>query len=350
MTKKLDFSYWAAVLVCFCALLFLLRFFALPLLGAMLPFLLAGVLVLVISPLAGKMAALLRWKKAVCAVLLFFLFLALSVFLGGVALAALVREGKAFLTERIAGSGTPFPLLSGALDALRLPEGGEGLRAQIKTALTDFAGRLAGEVAAKLPGAAANFAAKVPSAVLFLVAAMFAGVYFSAGGERMLERIFHLFPLARQPALRARWGQTKTLLQKAVRAYLVLFLLTFAILFCGFLLLGSQYALLAALAVALVDLLPFFGTGAVLIPWAILELLCQNRFWGFGLLILCLAATVARQIAEPHLIGKTLGVHPLLSLAAGYAGWKFAGVPGLILGPFLLPVLRWGVSLFRKCE
>lgn len=350
MTKKIDFSYWAAVLVFVCAFLFLLRFCALPLLFASLPFLLSAVLVSLLSPLAEKTAAAFRWKKAVCAVVYFFFFLALSIFLGGLALAALIREGQALLSGWLADLDSPSSLLSDAIDALRLPEGSEAFRAQLKAMLTELAGRLAGELAAKIPSLAAKIAGGIPSALLFFVAAVFSGVYFSANGEGLLKRALKLFPQARRRDLQERWNRAKGLLQKMIRAYLLLFLLTFAILFCGLRVLGSEYAFLAALAVALVDLLPFFGTGAVLVPWAILELLCQNRFFGFGLLILCLAATVARQIAEPHLIGKTLGVHPLLSLAAGYAGWKIAGVPGLILGPLFLPVLRWGFFLLRKSE
>ena len=350
MTKKIDFSRWAAILICLCAGLFLLRFFALPLLGVILPFLLSAALVSLLSPLAGKMSTLLRWKKPVCSVLLFFLFLTFSLLLGGFALSALIREGQALLSGWITDLGSPSSLLSDAIDALRLPEGSEAFRTQLKTMLVDFAGRLVGELAAGLPGFAAKIVSGIPSAILFFVAAVFSGVYFSANGEWIWNQLSKFFPQTRQSALQARRKQAKTMLQKYFRAYLVLFLLTFAILLCGFLLLGSQYAFFVALVVAIVDLLPFFGVGTVLIPWAILELLCRNWFLGFGLLILCLAATLARQIAEPHLIGKTLGVHPLLSLAAAYAGWKLVGIAGLLAGPLLLPVLRWGVSSFRARE
>ncbi len=347
MTKKLDLTYWAALGVCLCTLFFLLRFFALPLFSAVLPFLLSAVLVLIISPIAEKIAGFLHWKKEICAVLLFLSSLVLCLLVGGFALGVVIREGRSLLSELLADLGSPSSLLSNAVDALRLPdgEGSELFRAQLKTMLTDFAERLFGEIAAKLPGIAAKILSGIPSAILFSVVTIFSGVYFSANGNRIWKHLTNRFPKLQRFASCTQQEKAGAWLQKFVRAYLLLFLLTFGVLLIGFWILDPQYAFLAALLIALIDLLPFFGTGTVLLPWAILELLTQNYFLGFGLLILCLVATLARQIAEPHLIGKTLGVHPLLSLAAGYIGWKFAGVAGLLLAPLLLPVARWIFAL-----
>ena len=349
MQKRIDFPYWAAVGVCLCAGLLLFRFFALPLLAAALPFGLSAVLVWIISPLAEKIANSFHWKKSVCAVLLFFLCLALFLFLGGVALGALIRQGRALLSRWLYDIGSPTSLLSNAVDALRLPAGekSELFRAHLKAMLTDAAKRLFDELASALPGFAAKIAGAIPSAMFFFVVAVFSGVYFSASGERLWRRLLTRLPKKWAAFLSRRGQNAGALLQKYIRAYLCLFLISFGILLCGFWILGLDYAFLAALLVALADLLPLIGVGTVLVPWAILELLCQNYSLGFGLLILFLVATLARQIAEPHLIGKTLGVHPLLSLAAGYAGWKLAGVGGLLLAPLLLPALRRLLSIFK---
>ncbi len=349
MSKKIDFTRWAAILVCLCALFLLIRFFALPLLSAVLPFVLSAILVSFFSPLAGKTAAFLHWKKEVCAVLFFLLFLAMFLLLGGFALSLLIRQGQALLSGWLADLGSPSSFLSKAIDALRLPAGEESelFRAQLKTMLTDFAGRLFGELAARLPGFAAKMISGIPSAILFLVTTVFSGVYFAASGPRLWKRLLSRLPKKYQKNAGNIREQAETIFQKYIRAYFLLFLLSFAVLFIGLWILGRNYVFLAALLIALIDLLPFLGVGTVLIPWAILELLCQNYFLGFGLLILCLAAMLARQIAEPHLIGKTLGIHPLLSLAAGYVGWKLAGIAGLLLGPILLPLARWILSFFK---
>ena len=96
--------------------------------------------------------------------LLFLLFLVAFSLLGGLALSLLIRQGQALLSGWLADLGSPSSFLSNAIDALRLPTGEEGelFRAQLKTMLTDFAGRLFGELAARLPG----FAAKMISGIL----------------------------------------------------------------------------------------------------------------------------------------------------------------------------------------
>ena len=90
-----------------------------------------------------------------------------------------------------------------------------------------------------------------------------------------------------------------------------------------------------ALLIAVVDFLPLLGTGLVLIPWAAVSLLLGEVSLGIGLLVLYGISSVVRQILEPKLIGEGLGLHPLLSLAAMYAGLKLFGVWGMILAPLV---------------
>ena len=63
-------------------------------------------------------------------------------------------------------------------------------------------------------------------------------------------------------------------------------------------------------------------------------------FWAAGLLLLFGVISLIRQIIEPHMIGRSVGLHPLLSLGAMYAGLKLMGVPGLIIMPCLALLLR----------
>ena len=109
--------------------------------------------------------------------------------------------------------------------------------------------------------------------------------------------------------------------------------LTFFELFIGFTVLGVKYSFLAALGVALVDILPIFGVGTVLVPWAILMFLTGDQFLGVGILALWAIISVVRQFAEPKIVGKSLGISPVLTLLATYAGLRLFGVPGMIGAP-----------------
>lgn len=141
-----------------------------------------------------------------------------------------------------------------------------------------------------------------------------------------------------------------------LRAYTLLFLLTFSELAAGLLILKLPLALLIALFIALVDILPVFGAGTVLIPWGLAEFLNKNTKMGLCLWALYGIITVIRQAAEPKLVSHAVGMHPLGTLAAMYIGSAFFGVKGLFLCPIAAVILKnlykQGVfsHLYRKKE
>jgi len=110
-------------------------------------------------------------------------------------------------------------------------------------------------------------------------------------------------------------------------------------LFLGLLVLGESNAIAIALGIALFDALPFFGTGAIMVPWAALELLQGNYPLGVGLAILYAIVTLIRNIIEPKIISDKLGLNPIVSLVAIYLGFRTMGVLGMIFMPILVQIL-----------
>ena len=109
------------------------------------------------------------------------------------------------------------------------------------------------------------------------------------------------------------------------RAQMKLGLIVFSILTLGLWLLGVEFPLLFGAMIALLDALPVLGTGAVLIPWALVSFLREQSAQGFGLLALYAAASLTRTVLEPHLVGKQIGLHPLVTLMTFYAGYRLFG-------------------------
>ena len=108
----------------------------------------------------------------------------------------------------------------------------------------------------------------------------------------------------------------------------------------GFLILRVDYPLLFGLIIALIDALPALGTGLILIPWALFMYLQGNSFLGTGLLLLYGAAALLRTALEPRLLGKQMGLDPLLTLLALYGGYRLLGIPGMILFPIGAMMLK----------
>ena len=92
---------------------------------------------------------------------------------------------------------------------------------------------------------------------------------------------------------------------------------------------------LVALIVAMLDIVPFFGAGLVMIPWALIVLLTGNQHLAIGLAVLYFIQFMCRQITEPLLLGKRIGLRPAVVFLATIAGSFLLGPAGFLLGPFL---------------
>ncbi|MBQ9098361.1 MAG: sporulation integral membrane protein YtvI [Clostridia bacterium] len=174
---------------------------------------------------------------------------------------------------------------------------------------------------------------RLPTLLLFLLITVISCFYFAVEYDTVFRAVARLCPpgiAARLPDWRRRGSRA---LRGYLRAYVLLFGMTFAELLLGLVILRTEYAFLLALITAVLDILPVLGVGTVLIPWALLSFVMGDVFRGVGLLILYGIITVVRQIAEPHVVGKSLGLHPILMLISFYVGWKLFGVVGIFLGP-----------------
>ncbi len=114
--------------------------------------------------------------------------------------------------------------------------------------------------------------------------------------------------------------------------------IVFGILAVGLLLLRVPYAFLAAGLGALIDALPFFGSGILLVPWSVFSLLQGEAVRAVGLLVLYGLLCLTRSLLEPRLYGKQAGVSPLLTLLALYGGFRLFGVWGMLLAPIALSI------------
>ena len=125
-----------------------------------------------------------------------------------------------------------------------------------------------------------------------------------------------------------------------IRSYALIMSITFVELSIGLSLIGIKNAILIALSIAIFDILPVLGTGGIMIPWAVIEVLQKNYALALGLLIVYIAVTVIRNILEPKIVGSRIGLHPVLTLASMFVGAQLFGVLGLFGFPIVLSLLR----------
>lgn len=124
-----------------------------------------------------------------------------------------------------------------------------------------------------------------------------------------------------------------------LKGYFIIMLFTLLFMASGMKFLGVNNAIAISIIIALVDVLPVFGTGIILLPWGVFSLIANDIFLGIGLILIYVFYSVLRYFLEPRIIGKKVGVNPLISLFAMFLGLKLFGLIGLILAPVTVSVL-----------
>ena len=315
-----------------------------------LPFILGAGIGALASALAARLAKHTHaGRKAVSFAVLLFLLASFVTILFCITKRLMTELGK--LAEGISsGEGTAGEFLRNALEILgrlgewiaaKLPDAEAGNIADRAEAINSFIERVAGDlvsaIGSTIPGILSAILKALPEILLGLVVTVIAAFYFTLDGERIKTGIRSILPESAKAMLSHIKKEAAVAAIGYLRSYSLILLITFAEIFFGLSVLGVEYSLLIAAGAAVVDILPVLGVGIVLLPWALFALVTKDVFLGVGLLVLYVITVVIRQFIEPRIVGENLGMHPLLTLAAFYLGYRLFGFAGLLIAP-LAPV------------
>ena len=135
---------------------------------------------------------------------------------------------------------------------------------------------------------------------------------------------------------------------KGVKGYIksqfILMGITFIILSVGFTIIDVSWAILIALGIAILDILPVIGSGIIMIPWSIISFIFGNTDMGIKLAVLYVSLAIIRQIIEPKIVGDQIGIRPLYTFFATILGSLILGPIGVILGPLIVVIIS---SIYR---
>lgn len=315
------------------------------LLPGLLPFLLALLLACLLEPpvrlLTGKTGLGRSWAAAI--VLGMFTLLLLT---GCALLLRRLWYELSLLSDLLPALLTTFDGLADQVEGLlyRLtvaapPASQAALESALESAASQINGLISG-LLAKVLGWTARAVSALPSAGLFLFTTLLASFFILAGRPTLSTFFRRQIPERWLSRLEDTTARLKSALGGWLRAQGILMAITFLMLGIGFLWMGVDLALLLAAGVALLDALPVFGTGTVLIPWAAAEALGGNYRLCASLLVLYALIWLTRSLLEPKLIADRAGLHPLAALFAMYLGFTLFGVAGLLLAPLAAVVLR----------
>ena len=193
--------------------------------------------------------------------------------------------------------------------------------------------------AIRLPGAISAFLSRVPDGALGIGTGILSGFMLSARLPKLKEKLTQRLPEKVKTHLLPALKRSKNALLGWLKAQLKLSAITYCIIVVGFLLLQIPYAPLWAIAVAAVDAVPLLGTGTILVPWALICLVQRQHLRSIGLLCIYGVSFLTRTILEPRLVGRHLGLDPLVTLVFLYLGYRFWGIVGMLLAPMLVAAI-----------
>lgn len=145
------------------------------------------------------------------------------------------------------------------------------------------------------------------------------------------------------------WDKIKKIFIRAIggyfKAHFQIMIVIFFITVIPFAFMGISYSGLLAVVIAIVDFLPFFGAGTVLVPWAVYRLVTGSYTYAVILFVIYVVVLIVRQALEPKLIGDNIGTSPFETLIFMLVGYRLAGMLGLIVG---IPVGMILVECYRE--
>lgn len=180
----------------------------------------------------------------------------------------------------------------------------------------------------------------IPRIIIGTIVTLISSYFFSSDKDMIVSFIYRQLPEGSAKKLNNIKVDILTAFAGYIRALLIIMTITFTVLAVGLSIIGIRYSFVLALLIALVDILPVLGTGTVLIPWMIWNLIAGRFSLALSLLILYCTIILVRQMFEPKIVGSQIGLHPIVTLLAMYTGLNLFGIFGMILGPVVVLVLK----------
>lgn len=316
------------------------------------PFVIGWIIALIASPLVRFFERQFKVKRKAGSAFVIISVIALVILAGyflGMKLTEQVADFVREVPEMWESTQQDFAEIGHKLENFgrHLPEEVQRTFKNITENVDQYFGELMGTLSTPTIEALSRFAKNLPSIIIGIIMSLLSAYFFVADKDYVPNLLSKAVP----ESILERWDMVKRGLKRAVGGYfkaqLKIELWMYVLLAVGFWILQVKYAFIIAVGVAFLDLLPFFGTGTVLLPWAAVKFLSGDYTMVIGLLIIWGVGQLARQLIQPKIVGESVGLSPIPTLFLLFIGFKAGGVVGIIiavpLGIIVLNMYEEGV-------
>lgn len=310
------------------------------------PFLIAFVLSMLIEPVIRFFMRKIKLKRRTSAIIVFIIVIGIITGLIAWGIITLIQEASNMLT----GINEYFEktyiqiqniISKSEFSKIQIPE-------EIQTIVQNGAGDFLDTLSTWLKTGLTkvlNTLTSLPTIGFYIVICILSLYFICTDKIYMLDQLDHHLPETWVKRLIKHIKEIAKALGCYLKAQSILILISFIISLIGlyifnFIGLNVQFPLMAALGIGFIDALPIFGSGTVMVPWAIISACNGDFILAIAILGLWALMSIIRQLIEPKIVSKQIGIHPIFTLIAMYTGFKFIGVLGMLIGPIILIVLK----------
>lgn len=315
----------------------LLCVFAVPkVLVFFMPFVIGWIIACVANPLVRFFEDKFMIRRKAGSAVVIIAVIALVILAAYLAVSKLISESIGFLNmlpDLWNTMESDFREIGKNLDVMysRLPQNMQMSIEDLGQQMDEYVADLVKRLGTPTVNAVGNFAKNIPGFVINVIMCLLSSYFFVAEKDYVAQVWNRYMPGAVKHKAAIIIDSLKTAVGGYFKAQFKIECLIFVFLLTGFLILKIPYALLIAFLIAVLDFLPFFGAGAVMVPWAVFKFLSADYKMAIWLLIIWGVGQLVRQIIQPKLVGDSVGVAPLPTLFLLFIGYKCAGVIGIIL-------------------
>ena len=344
----IDLNYWTKVIrkIIIIISTILLVYLGFKLVFFYLPFLIAFAISLLLEPIIKFLMKKLKLKRKYSSIVVIIIIMAVIIGLILLGISTLISEGSNFLNNvngyvEIASRKIELIINKVNLQKLNISE-------TVLTAIENSSKELLDTISLWLQSNLKNiinFITSIPTMGVYIVITFLALYFICSDKIYMLDQVEHHLPEVWVKKFYRHIKDLIKVLGNYLKSQVILILISFIISLIGFYIfyfmgLNVKYPFLYAIGIAFVDALPIFGSGTIMVPWAVISATYGDIKLGIYILLLWGLMVVIRQMLEPRIVGKSIGVHPIFTLIAMYTGFRIVGVIGLFIGPIILIILK----------
>lgn len=216
----------------------------------------------------------------------------------------------------------------------------------IKNALANWVQNLgSGNGESSLMSGISSGLGSVAGILVGIIMCVLSAYFFTVEHNNLAEKMEKNLPEHAYSKFLAAYRGLKNAVGGYFKAQLQIELWVYLITVIGLLILGIDYAVIIALGIAILDFLPFFGAGLVMVPWAVIGFVNGNYFLAIGMLITWGVGQTVRQLIQPKIVGDKVGVAPLPTLILLFLGYKFWNLFGMVIA---VPIAMIFISLYEE--